>query len=252
MKRAVSSVVLVVAMGCSAPPPAEPGSPTPVPQEVVSRDTVPIETDPPKPNNAIDIRQHIERMNKREQELERERHRRWHGDTPEHFLVNIRPLVALVGKAKTVVLYEGLPHQYREKVVLEQELKNKKTVQLGGYPFYDTAIKPGEAEAKKLVALCTDQKTFSRWTGEKLCGGYHPDWCIEFHTAEGVCRVHVCYGCGEAHVDGPKNNVESDFNDDALEQIATILQTYRKNRPERVRRVLAPMPRPVLPDPTRP
>ena len=156
-----------------------------------------------------------------------------HGEKPEIFEKNIQPLVVGIGKAKNVSLYEALPHQYFEKKLLAKELKTEKSVKLHAFPFYDGAITPSDDDVKKLAALCGDLKTFGRYRGPKSCGGYHPDWCVEWKDGEDVYRVLICFGCHEARVYGPKNDVYSDLEDNALKKLVEVLTPYRKKRPER-------------------
>ena len=155
------------------------------------------------------------------------------GEKPEEFEKNIKPLLAGIASAKEVSLYEGLPHQFWQKELLEQELKAQKTVTQHKFPFYSQAITPSAENVKKLAALCGDQKTFGRYRGPKPCvGGYHPDWCIQWKDGENVFQVHLCFGCHEARLYGPKNDAYSDLSEDALKQLEDILKPHRKNRPQ--------------------
>jgi hypothetical protein len=153
------------------------------------------------------------------------------GETPEYFEKHIKPLVSGIGKAKGVVVYEGLPHQHWERDALAKELKDKKTVKLHDFPFYDGAIRVKDEDARKLSALCGELKTFNRYRGEKLCGGYHPDWCLEFKDGAAVYRVLTCFGCREARLYGPKNEVFSDLDKEALKKFVALVSPLRKDRP---------------------
>ena len=110
------------------------------------------------------------------------------GEDPAAFKKNLEALVAALEKAEKVTVYEGLPHQMSEKGLLEKELKDKKTVKHHGFPFYAGAISPKEEVAKELTALCGDEKTFRLYRGEKKCGGFHPDWLVEFGEERKRCR----------------------------------------------------------------
>ncbi|MEI8379822.1 MAG: hypothetical protein WCJ09_06825 [Planctomycetota bacterium] len=46
------------------------------------------------------------------------------------------------------------------------------------------------------------------------CGGFHPDWCVEFIAGQDVYQVLVCFGCREARLYGPMNEVFSDLKKD--------------------------------------
>lgn len=182
-----------------------------------------------------DDKTEIEELEKllRQMESEQRKLAKEVGDTPTHFEKHIKPLVEGITKAKTLTVYEGLPHQFWEREALAKELKEKKTVKLHDFPFYEGAITLKEEDAKKLCALCSELKTFGRYRGRKMCGGYHPDWCLEFKNGDDVYRVQLCFGCHEARLFGPKNEVFSDLDEDALKKLVAILRPLRKNRPER-------------------
>jgi hypothetical protein len=74
--------------------------------------------------------------------------------------------------------------------------------------------------------------SFRRYTGAKLCGGYHPDWCIEWKDGESVYKVLLCFHCEEARLYGPNNELWSDLDKKALKKLVEILRPYRKNSPE--------------------
>lgn len=159
--------------------------------------------------------------------------REFFGDPPEHFVKHIKPLVEGIKKAKALTLYEGLPHQFHERQLLAKELKEQKTVKLHDFPFYEGAIAVKDDDAKKLLSLCSDLKTFGRYGGKKMCGGYHPDWYIEFKAGDDIYQVQICFGCHEARLFGPKNEVFSDLDNEALKKLAAVFVPLRKNRPKR-------------------
>jgi hypothetical protein len=145
---------------------------------------------------------------------------------------NYKPLAAAVAEADKVVLYEGLPHQAFERNLLDEELKTKKTVQHDGFPFYAEALQLKEADAKELTRLFTDASSFQPFTGHKKCGGFHPDYCIEWHVGPEVYRCLVCFGCHEVKVFGPKAGLYCDIRNQAYDKFKEVLQPYRKQRPE--------------------
>jgi len=153
-------------------------------------------------------------------------------DTDTNFR-NLSKLTSAVQNADSVVLYEGLPHQHNEQNLFEQELKGKKTVQIHGYPFYEEQLPVKDADAKKLLDLYCNPASFGPWMGEKKCGGYHPDYCIEWHVGQDVYQALICLGCCEVKSYGPKAELYCDIESDALTEFKTILKPYQKNRPPR-------------------
>jgi hypothetical protein len=153
-------------------------------------------------------------------------------DREENFAQHIKPIVAEIKASTSVTIYEGLPHQGWEQKRLFDELATKKTVKLHDFPFYDFAITPSEADAAKLIAICGQQKTFGVYAGAKLCGGFHPDWCVEFKKDSDVYQMLVCFGCQEVRLYGPRNKVFSDLDKGTMNTLREILTPLQKNRPK--------------------
>ncbi len=145
---------------------------------------------------------------------------------------NHKSLANGVQKSDKVILREGLPHQTFERELLDQELKSKKTVKFNEFPYYGESLQLKEGDAKKLTALFCDPKSFEPFLGYKKCGGFHPDYCIEWQVGKEVYRAHICFGCHEMKCFGPKAELYCDISDDAYKQLEEILHSYRKNRPQ--------------------
>jgi hypothetical protein len=143
------------------------------------------------------------------------------------------PMTGLLGKATKVVLYEGLPHQLWEAKLLKEELKTKKTVKINDFPFYKDVLPLRAGDGKKLTSLFGQPGVLVPFSGAKLCGGFHPDYCVEWQLGKDVYRAVICFGCHEVKFHGPKDSVYCDVNDAALAELKQILKEYRKNRPEK-------------------
>jgi hypothetical protein len=147
-----------------------------------------------------------------------------------------KPVARAIRKADRVLLYEGLPHQTCAPELLKKELEEKKTVEYHGFPFYAELLDLKEDDAKRLIALSADPKSVRQKGKAKLCGGFHPDYMIEYHVGEDVYRVLVCLGCGEVKVYGPKAALYCDMADAAYETFRAVLIDYQKNRPKEEKR----------------
>ena len=140
-------------------------------------------------------------------------------------------LLRAISKAGKVALYERLPHQTFEKDQLESE----KTVTLSGYPFYADPLPLKPAYGKKLITALSDARSYRDFSGEKLCGGFHPDYAVEFQVGKATYHVLVCFGCGEAKLCGPKRDLRVDLSGDGKQDFAGLLKGYDQNRPEKPR-----------------
>jgi hypothetical protein len=141
------------------------------------------------------------------------------------------PPVAGIKLSATLTLYEGLPHQLYERAELEQE-KKKPTVQLDGFLFYREPLELKEADRQALKVLIGDPGSLEAYSGEKTCGGFHPDYAIEWNEGGKAYRYLICFGCGEARVITPAGEIVYDIAPRAKERLKTLLSPYRKNRPD--------------------
>lgn len=159
------------------------------------------------------------------------RNREQSGEDPAVWKRTIPRLLEKIAAAKTVFLYEGLPHQAWESAELSQEKQHKKTRQIHGFDFYADPIAVSAADAKLLFSLCSVPSSYDRYRGEKLCGGYHPDWCLVFGSVE----VLLCFGCHDARLYSPDEEIYADLQvpqaRGAWKQLEKMLKGYRKNRP---------------------
>jgi len=94
---------------------------------------------------------------------------------------------------ETVRVYEGLPHQLFESESLEREIARDDVIQLGDFPFYSPPSKSTAAIAKFL----SDDSNFDLFRGEKRCGGFHPDYAVEWQYGENLVCAQICFGCHE-------------------------------------------------------
>jgi hypothetical protein len=136
-----------------------------------------------------------------------------------------------VRRANGVVLYEGLPHQLFEKRLLEEERRTKAVVEWGGYPFYQEPLALSARDAQRLAEVLGDPAAYQPWKGEKLCGGFHPDYAVEWHVGARRYRALICLGCGEFMLSGGWGWSRFEMDRAAGEALVEFLPGYRKNRP---------------------
>ncbi len=157
------------------------------------------------------------------------------GDSLETFTQNIEPLVAGIAKASSVILYEGMNRQLSESESIDRGILYKNPMILRGFAFYETPIPVINEDSATLIALCGTSQTFGRYAGPKFCGGFHPDWCVEFIAGQDVYQVLVCFGCREARLYGPTNEVFSDLKKETFNAFLDVLEPLHKELPMRQR-----------------
>src|SRR5262249_40015520 len=135
-------------------------------------------------------------------------------------------LTEAIRRADKVVLYEGLPHQFFEKKLLEEERRTKAVEELNGYPFYKEPLALTEQDAGRLCELLGDPAIYQPWKGEKLCGGFHPDYAVEWHVGAKRYRALLCFGCGEFLLGGPGFEARYEMDKAAGEILVELLKGY--------------------------
>lgn len=141
------------------------------------------------------------------------------------------PPVADIKSSRGLTLYEGLPHQFYEPEAYEQE-KNKPTVQLEGFPFYREPLELTKADRQALKDLIGDPGSLKAYSGEKKCGGFHPDYAVEWTDGKTSRYYLICFGCSEAKVSTFAGTTVYDITPHVRERLKTLLSPYRKNRPD--------------------
>jgi hypothetical protein len=137
---------------------------------------------------------------------------------------------ATVGRAEKLTLLEGLPHPGNDHKAFEKEQKTKETVDLHGYAFYREPLALTAEDTGKLKALVGDPALFAPFIGEKKCGGFHPDYAVEWTVDGQVYRCLCCFGCSEVKLFGPLGETRLEMADAGF-ALSRVLKPYQKNRP---------------------
>jgi hypothetical protein len=141
------------------------------------------------------------------------------------------PFTETVRQADKIAVYEGLPHQFFEPRALEKERRTKAVQDLNGYPFYQQPLTLDSTDAKRLSEILGDSATYKPFAGEKKCGGYHPDYAVEWSVSSDRYRALICFGCYEVKLFGPGLESHNDLDLDAYKRLKELLKPYQKNRP---------------------
>lgn len=144
-----------------------------------------------------------------------------------------RTFTAAVAGAEKMTLHEGLPHQMFESDLMESERRSKPVQELNGYWFYKEPLAPAAEDVKRLTQLLSEPATFAPFSGEKKCGGFHPDYAVEWQKDSSSYRALICFGCDEAKLFGPGIDERHDLSARAMPELEALLTKHRKNRPPR-------------------
>jgi hypothetical protein len=141
------------------------------------------------------------------------------------------PISKGIADATSLTLFEGLPHQVWDMDQYQNELATKKTVRLHEYPFYERTLAVGKSDQEGLRRLSASAESYSSFSGEKSCGGYHPDFCLAWTDAGSRYELLICFGCQEMKLYGPTQSLRLDIRPDAAKSFRAILSQYRGQRP---------------------
>jgi hypothetical protein len=138
---------------------------------------------------------------------------------------------ATIAQATRPVVFEGLPHPGYEPKVFQAEKAAKPTVEFGGYAFYRDQLDVTGADISVLKTVLGDRSSYKTFSGEKKCGGFHPDFAVEWYHQGAAYRALICFGCREVKVVGLSGEQTYDMADSVNGRLKAILKPYRKNRP---------------------
>jgi len=136
--------------------------------------------------------------------------------------------------AEKIFVYEGLPHQMFESDILEIEKKRKDTINIAGFPFYSPKVEATGEAATALKKVASNSENYAAFSGEKRCGGFHPDYAIAWSDGSNEYLILFCYGCGEALIVDGKATYRYDFkNFSDLKKLFAPFKLKRPCKPKR-------------------
>jgi hypothetical protein len=118
-----------------------------------------------------------------------------------------------------------------ESQLREEERRTRAVQELHGYPFYQEPLALAGEDAKRLSEVLGASGAYRTFSGEKKCGGFHPDYAVEWQVGADRFRALICFGCHEVKLFGPELESRHDLDRAAYERLQELLKGYRKNRP---------------------
>lgn len=142
------------------------------------------------------------------------------------------PMLLADIQTKEVLLYEGLPSQFWEPRLREEQLRENQTVEIHGHPFYDDVLTLDKDACEQLTAIFITPNSFEKYRVDKQCSGYHPDFCLEWSSSGASTQCLISLECGEVEIFGPKGEMHCDFSQKAGQNLRQLLWRHTKNRPK--------------------
>lgn len=103
-------------------------------------------------------------------------------------------------------------------------------VRLYGFDFEEGTLTISTETAEELSKWFADPDSFRNWRGEKKCGGFHPDYAIEWKKGGKSVVVLLCLGCHEIIAHKGRSSVRLDVNPKAYDHVESLLAPDRAKR----------------------
>src|SRR5262245_16010834 len=130
-----------------------------------------------------------------------------------------------------LVLYEGLPSEVWEPHLRQKALKEEETIVLHGYAVYDDAQQLPTEDAGSLTVLLSTNESFAPYRAGKACGGFQPEFCLEWKVDGAATQALISLECGEAKLFGPKGELYCDLVPAASQKLKPLLTRYQNHSP---------------------
>jgi hypothetical protein len=130
-----------------------------------------------------------------------------------------------------VLLYEGLPSEFWEPQLRQNALKEAETVSLHGYSVYDDVRQLPAEDAGPLTALFSARETFAPYRTRKACGGFQPEFCLEWKAGEAATQALISLECGEVKLFGPRGELYCDLTPAAAQTLKPLLLRHQIHAP---------------------
>ncbi len=143
----------------------------------------------------------------------------------------LRTVLEGLRKPGEIAIYAGLPSEFWEPQLREEEASRNRTVRLQGYLFYDDRLELKGEVVERLTSLLTAERSFQRRRAAKKCGGYDPDYCIEWKSNGSTTYILICLECGEVKLLGPRAELYCDLSPETGQNLDQWLKPYQKRPP---------------------
>lgn len=114
-----------------------------------------------------------------------------------------------------MAVYLGLPSVFWEPALRERELREKPTIERAGYRLYDMPLQLPDEDRARLTALFGSTASFAPHRGGKPCGGFNPDYCVEWSSDGETTTALISVECGEVKFHSSKGELYCDFSPSA-------------------------------------
>jgi hypothetical protein len=145
------------------------------------------------------------------------------------FLKQFAFLSASMARADELTLFEGLPRGSDD--LLNEIKSNHATIEIDGWSFYEKPRELSPAVEYQLRKTLMDYTAFEPYGGPKFCGGFHPDFAVQWSDGDKKYSALVCLTCFEVNYILPNGETIFDFRAPAWKRFALVcLSTFEEHR----------------------
>lgn len=131
--------------------------------------------------------------------------------------------------ARLTSIYAGLPHHNQDGQLLYQ-LFTASHRKIGSYRFHAMPVAATEALGIHLHEALRSPGLYRPFTGPKLCGGFHPDYCFEWQSTKGWFHALLCLGCHEMILIGPDAELYCNLSDEPSVALRELLDGLKQTK----------------------
>ena len=137
----------------------------------------------------------------------------------------LRGLIQQIQTDAPVEIFRGVPRK-RSASKESDKVSDQMVARRYGSDFYIDPI-PGKAESKRRITdRLRDPSAYSRFSGFKFCGGFHPDWSFVYQLENNAIEIHFCLTCHEIKLFQGRREVYCDVDADSYCSLIEILKDF--------------------------
>ena len=128
-----------------------------------------------------------------------------------------------VQAATELVVHRGLPRADGVAPATATPPAANDTITLQGYAFEGAAITISPPDVERLRVVLGARSSYASFTENKKCGGFHPDYALQWSDDERRYLTLICFGCDEFKLFGPEVAERYDMAPGVSAQLRTLL-----------------------------
>ena len=105
-------------------------------------------------------------------------------------------LIKAIQVSSQVDLLEGVPNVFSGGI--PPDCRPEEVLVIRKYVFFRDLQPLRMRDRRAIERHLSRQDAFGEWSGEKLCYGFHPDFCLIMPSGVASDSLMLCFGCGEA------------------------------------------------------